>query len=130
MLSKAAAGFKVAAIVTTAAKKSFSGPMFPELTETFANGPIYDRTSMNAWEDTQIISQVNDIGNDWLVFAGLWMSACIVRHLALNAPVSDQRPATSDPQLLCMAADAGVDADGAHVDLAFPHGRVGTPRAG
>lgn len=33
-----------------------------------------------------------------------------------TAPVYDQRQPTADPQLLCMAADAGLDADGAHLD--------------
>lgn len=33
-----------------------------------------------------------------------------------TAPVFDDRKVTADPQLLCMAADAGIDADGVHLD--------------
>src|ERR1700752_4817660 len=33
---------------------------------------------MNAWEDANVIKEVNRIGRDRLVFAGLWTSVCIV----------------------------------------------------
>lgn len=78
LMSKAAAGFEVSTIVTTVAEKSFSGPLFPEITETFSGGPVYDRTSMNAWEDRQVVDRVNAIGKGRIVFAGLWTSVCIV----------------------------------------------------
>ena len=78
LVSKAAVGFGVSTIVTTVAEKSFSGPLFPEITETFTSGPVYDRTSMNAWEDSQITNRVNEIGKSRLVFAGLWTGVCIV----------------------------------------------------
>lgn len=78
LVSKAAVGFGVSTIVTTVAEKSFSGPLFPEITETFSTGPVYDRTSMNAWEDSQITNRVTEIGKGRLVFAGLWTSVCIV----------------------------------------------------
>ena len=77
-LAKAAKTFKVPTILTTVAEKSFSGPLFPEITGTFTSGPVYDRTSMNAWEDSQITNRVNEIGKSRLVFAGLWTSVCIV----------------------------------------------------
>src|SRR5690606_31574754 len=35
-------------------------------------------TSMNTWEDAAVIDEVNRIGKDRLVFAGLWTSVCIV----------------------------------------------------
>lgn len=78
LISKAAAGFEVSTIVTTVAEKSFSGPLFPEVTETLSGGLVYDRTSMNAWEDRQVVDRVNAIGKSRIVFAGLWTSVCIV----------------------------------------------------
>jgi nicotinamidase-related amidase len=78
LISQAAAGFKVPTILTTVAEKSFSGPMFGEITEAFPGQKMIDRTSMNTWEDANVIREVNRIGKDRLVFAGLWTSVCIV----------------------------------------------------
>ena len=78
LISHAAAGFKVPAILTTVAEKSFSGPMFDEITQAFRGQKMIDRTSMNTWEDANVIKEVNRIGKDRLVFAGLWTSVCIV----------------------------------------------------
>lgn len=78
LVSRSAAGFKVPTILTTVAEKSFSGPMFKEITDTFPGQALLDRTSMNTWEDAAVIDEVNRIGKDRLVFAGLWTSVCIV----------------------------------------------------
>jgi nicotinamidase-related amidase len=78
LISYAAASFKVPTILTTVAEKSFSGPMFSEITEAFPGQALLDRTSMNTWEDAAVIKRVNEIGKTRLVFAGLWTSVCIV----------------------------------------------------
>jgi nicotinamidase-related amidase len=52
--------------------------MFSEITETFPGQKMIDRTSMNTWEDANVIKEINRIGKDRLVFAGLWTSVCIV----------------------------------------------------
>jgi nicotinamidase-related amidase len=78
LVARAAAGFKVSTILTTVAEKSFSGPMYEEITGAFPGQALIDRTSMNTWEDAQIISAVNGIGKDRIVLAGLWTSVCIV----------------------------------------------------
>lgn len=78
LVSCAAAGFNVPTILTTVAEKSFSGPMFDEVTEPFPSQALLDRTSMNTWEDAAVVAEVNRIGKTRLVFAGLWTSVCIV----------------------------------------------------
>jgi nicotinamidase-related amidase len=78
MVAEAAAGFKVSTILTTVAEKSFSGPMFSEITDAFPEEELLDRTSMNTWEDATVIQRVNAIGKNRLVLAGLWTSVCIV----------------------------------------------------
>ncbi|GAA0684528.1 hydrolase [Dyella marensis] len=78
LVAKAAASFKVPAILTTVAEKSFSGPMFSEVTEPFPGQALLDRTSMNTWEDAAVIARVNEIGKGRIVLAGLWTSVCIV----------------------------------------------------
>ena len=78
LVAKAAASFKVPTILTTVAEKSFSGPMFSEVTAPFPGQALLDRTSMNTWEDAAVIAKVNEIGKRRIVLAGLWTSVCIV----------------------------------------------------
>ena len=78
LISRAAKSFGVSTILTTVAEKSFSGPMFDEITDAFPGQPLLDRTSMNTWEDVAVIEEVNRIGKERIVLAGLWTSVCIV----------------------------------------------------
>lgn len=78
LVAHAAAGFGVSTILTTVAEKSFSGPMFSEITDAFPGQSMLDRTSMNTWEDAAVIAQVNAIGKARIVLTGLWTSVCIV----------------------------------------------------
>lgn len=78
LISRGAKSFDVSTILTTVAEKSFSGPMFSEITDAFPGQPLLDRTSMNTWEDAAVIDEVNRIGKTRIVLAGLWTSVCIV----------------------------------------------------
>lgn len=78
LVASAAAGFGASTILTTVAEKSFSGPMFDEVTAPFPGLALLDRTSMNTWEDDAVIQRVNEIGKPRIVLAGLWTSVCIV----------------------------------------------------
>ncbi len=78
LVAHAAAGFGVSTILTTVAEKSFSGPMFEEITAAFPGQKLLDRTSMNTWEDAGVIKEINAIGKTRLVFSGLWTGVCIV----------------------------------------------------
>ncbi len=78
LVASTAAGFGVSTILTTVAEKSFSGPMFSEVTAPFPGKVLLDRTSMNTWEDEAVIAEVNAIGKSRIVLAGLWTSVCIV----------------------------------------------------
>lgn len=78
LVANAAASFKVSTILTTVAEKTFSGPMYNEITDPFPGQALLDRTSMNTWEDAAVIKRVNAIGKSRLVLAGLWTSVCIV----------------------------------------------------
>lgn len=78
LVASAAAGFGASTILTTVAEKSFSGPMFEEVTAPFPGQALLDRTSMNTWEDEAVIKKVNEIGKPRIVLAGLWTSVCIV----------------------------------------------------
>jgi nicotinamidase-related amidase len=78
LVAQAAHGFGVSTILTTVAEKSFSGPMFDEITAAFPGVAMFDRTSMNTWEDAPVIGEVNRIGKPRIVLSGLWTSVCIV----------------------------------------------------
>ena len=78
LIAKAAAEFKVPTILTTVAARTFSGPMFAEVTEPFPGQAMIDRTTMNTWEDESVVKEVNRIGKSRIVFGGLWTSVCIV----------------------------------------------------
>ena len=78
LVANAAAGFKVPTILTTVAEKTFSGPMFDEITSAFPGQALLDRTSMNTWEDAAVIAKVNEIGKTRIVLSGLWTGVCIV----------------------------------------------------
>jgi nicotinamidase-related amidase len=78
ILAGASKIFNVPTVVTTVAAKSFSGPVFSEITEFYpANGYI-DRTTMNCWEDVNAQKAITAKNQKKLVFAGLWTSVCIV----------------------------------------------------
>ncbi|HDS0923228.1 TPA: hydrolase [Stenotrophomonas maltophilia] len=78
LVAKGASGFKVPVVLTTVAEKSFSGPMFPEIAPIFPGQKVFDRTTMNSWEDQPVIDEINRIGRKRVVLAGLWTSVCIV----------------------------------------------------
>jgi nicotinamidase-related amidase len=78
LVANAARIFGVPVIPTTVAEKSFSGPMFDEIKAAFPDAKFFDRTSMNTWEDKAVIAEVNRIGHERIVLAGLWTSVCIV----------------------------------------------------
>ncbi|MGJ7542960.1 isochorismatase family protein [Variovorax sp. LT1R16] len=78
LVANAAAGFGVSTVLTTVAEKSFSGPMFDEITAAFPGQAMLDRTSMNTWEDAAVIRKINEIGKPRIVLSGLWTGVCIV----------------------------------------------------
>jgi nicotinamidase-related amidase len=78
LVAHAAKEFKVSTILTTVAERTFSGPMFDEIKSAFPGESMIDRTSMNTWEDAQVIERVNHIGKSRIVLGGLWTSVCIV----------------------------------------------------
>ncbi|HEV7607815.1 MAG TPA: hydrolase [Steroidobacteraceae bacterium] len=78
LVARSAAGFGVPTVLTTAAEKTFSGPMFSEITDAFPGQRLFDRTNMNLWEDAPVVKQINESGKQRIVLAGLWTSVCIV----------------------------------------------------
>ncbi|HOC38666.1 MAG TPA: hydrolase [Thermodesulfobacteriota bacterium] len=76
-LSKAARVFKVPTVLTTIAAKTFSGLLLPELQAVFPGREPIDRTTMNAWEDKNVLAAVERTGRRKLVMAALWTEVCL-----------------------------------------------------
>lgn len=76
-LAKSAKAFDVPTILTTVASDSFSGPKIPEITRVFPNHELFDRTSMNTWDDKRIVSSIERAGRPKLVIAALWTEVCL-----------------------------------------------------
>ena len=77
IISGASKIFNVPTVVTTVAEKSFSGPVFLEVSQ-FYPGPYIDRTTMNTWEDINAYKAITGKNKKKIVFAGLWTGVCIV----------------------------------------------------
>ncbi|WP_249871583.1 hydrolase [Oceanobacillus saliphilus] len=77
-LAKSAKTFNVPTVLSTVSADTFSGQIFPEIKEVFPDQEIIDRTSMNAWDDQNVVNAVEDAGNKKLVVAGLWTEVCVV----------------------------------------------------
>lgn len=100
IVARTAAGFDVPTILTTVKSRSFSGPMFEEVTDAFPMQALIDRSTMNCWEDGKVIRAVNDIARTRMVMTGLWTSVCIA------APVLS---ALEQGYEVCVIADACGD---------------------
>ena len=71
--------FNVPTVVTTVAAESFSGPVFPEISEFYPNESEHiDRTTMNTWEDVNAHKAITGKNKKKIVMAGLWTSVCVV----------------------------------------------------
>jgi len=77
-LAKGAKIFGVPIVLTTVASKSFSGPMFSQLSEVYPDVVPIDRTTMNSWEDERVVAAIKKTGRKKIVMGGLWTEVCIV----------------------------------------------------
>ena len=76
-LAKSANAYEVPTILTTIGAKGFAGPLFPEIQAVFPGQETIDRTTMNAWEDANVVEAVRKTGRKKLVMAGLWTEVCL-----------------------------------------------------
>ncbi len=76
-LAKAAKVFGIPTILTAVESKSFSGDIWPEIVDLCHDRPVFERSSMNAWEDEPFKAEVRRIGRKKLVMAALWTEVCL-----------------------------------------------------
>ena len=62
---------------TVNVKTGINKPPIKALREVLADVPVYDRTSINAWEDVEFRKAVTATGRKKLVMTALWTEACL-----------------------------------------------------
>lgn len=76
-LAKAARAFKVPTVLTSVETESFSGNIWPELLAVLPDNKIFERTSMNTWDDEGVKAELKKFGRKKLVLAALWTEVCL-----------------------------------------------------
>ena len=71
-LAEIAMTFSIPTILTTVGATSFGGPLLPKLREVFQGLKPIDRTTINPWEDSRVLTEIEKPGRNKLVVAGLW----------------------------------------------------------
>ncbi|MEM9083203.1 MAG: hydrolase [Planctomycetota bacterium] len=77
-LSKAAKAFDIPTMFTAVSVQSFNGVKIPELTNVFQDHTVYTRTSMNAWDDPRIVSDIERAGRSKLIISALWTEVSLM----------------------------------------------------
>ena len=75
--AKAAIVFDIPVVLSTVETKSFSGNMWPQIQAVFPKQSPIERTTMNAWDDTNFLSAIEHSGRKKIVLAGLWTETCV-----------------------------------------------------
>ncbi|CAN7363631.1 hydrolase [Polaromonas sp. LjRoot131] len=76
-LAKAAKVFNVPTVLTSVETESFSGNIWPELLAVLPGNRIFERTSMNTWDDAAVKAELKKFGRKKLVLAALWTEVCL-----------------------------------------------------
>ena len=71
-LAKIARTFNIPTLLVAIGESSFGGPIFSKLQEIFPDQRPIDRTTLNLFEDTRVLTAMEQIGRNKLVIAGLW----------------------------------------------------------
>jgi nicotinamidase-related amidase len=78
-LVKLAKVFNIPIVVSTVNVKSgINGPTIPQIAHEVKDLPSYDRTTINAWEDTEFLEAVKATKRKKLIIAALWTEACLL----------------------------------------------------
>jgi nicotinamidase-related amidase len=75
-LAKAARVLGLPVVAATTARESIWGPTIPELQAVLGDLAIYNRSTVNAWDDEGFVAKVRQTGRDHLILAGLSFEVC------------------------------------------------------
>jgi nicotinamidase-related amidase len=75
-LARCARLLGIPAVMTTALAAGPNGPQLKELTETFPDQEIIDRTLINAWQDSRVHQAITGTGRNKVIIAGTGLDVC------------------------------------------------------
>jgi len=75
-LVKAAQVFNLPIVVTTTTENMW-GPMIPELQEVVKGIPVIQRTTVNAWDDSNVRDAIEKTGRKKLIMTGITTDVCL-----------------------------------------------------
>ncbi len=78
-LAKTAAAFRIPVIASTSATKVYSGPVMPAVRLVIPDVEVFERRSMNLWEDDAARAAVEASGRRRLLVSGLLTEACVTQ---------------------------------------------------
>src|SRR5438477_6001371 len=70
-LAKSARALSLPIVVTTTARDSMWGPTFPELVDALPDVPIIDRSTVNAFDDPEVVRSITATGRRKRTSAGI-----------------------------------------------------------
>lgn len=76
-LSKAARVFEVPVVLSTVETKAFSGYMWPQIQAVFKDHEPIERSTMNSWDDVNVVAAIKRTGKKKIVLCGLWTETCV-----------------------------------------------------
>jgi nicotinamidase-related amidase len=77
-VAKAGVAYGLPIILSTVnVQTGVNKPTIPPLLEVLGNVPVYDRTTINAWEDVEFRRAVEATGRRKLLMTALWTEACL-----------------------------------------------------
>lgn len=77
VLAKASRVFDVPVVLSSVETSGFSGNIWPQVLAALGNPEPIERTSMNAWDDSNFVAAVVRTGRRKIVLAGLWTETCV-----------------------------------------------------
>lgn len=77
LLAKAAKAFGVPSVLTAVETEGFSGYVWPQLLDVFPGQPVFERSSMNSWDDPGFRKAIEATGRKNIILAGLWTEVCV-----------------------------------------------------
>ncbi|MBD2777787.1 isochorismatase family protein [Iningainema tapete] len=76
-LAEVAKLFNLPTLLTTSNPNGANGPLFPELIESLPNVPQIDRVIINAWNDPNFVTAVEQTNRPKLIMAGVTTDVCL-----------------------------------------------------